>query len=214
MKIINNEHGDSQYNITDDLVSEVRYDVFQYNEIEPSSINDTQFIKVFSQESLSESDLAWDCWEKTIRTVDYSRCSVEQLLNYYESIVSSEADVVFFKKVRSAISIYYREHGEETLSIEPSLQAIVHFIRFAPEISTRKDSQVYFDKKSECFGLLYKQTSRKKGTLNIIIKTNNEIVFSLVRKMTGVVKFTGRAYIGDSLGNSKAIKALFKMMEW
>ncbi|TOM61545.1 hypothetical protein CGH73_25820, partial [Vibrio parahaemolyticus] len=133
---------------------------------------------------------------------------------YYENLLSCDRDALFFKKIRSAIDIYYNEYNCESLTIESSIRALVQLIRYAPELSKKKDAQVYYDSKLECFGVIYKQTKKKKGTLNIIIKENNEIMFSLARKMTGVIRFTGKAYIGDSLDNSRGIKALFRMMDW
>ncbi|WP_162823470.1 hypothetical protein, partial [Klebsiella pneumoniae] len=192
----------------------VRYDVSDYNKLELNDLRDPDLFKVLGRAFVVVENSVWESWNDDVKTLDCSGDGYESILKHYESLELSGEFLLFFKKIRSAISVYNREYEFCTGDLEPSLQAIVQLIRYAPELAAKKDAQIYFDKKSECFGLIYKQTKKSKGTLNLIVTTNNEIIFSFVRKVSGVVKVTGRAYIGDSLDNSIAIKSLFKMMEW
>jgi len=42
----------------------------------------------------------------------------------------------------------------------------------------------------------------------------SEVYYSFVRKKTGLVKFSGKGFIGDDLNNSDAILAILNMSEW
>lgn len=92
--------------------------------------------------------------------------------------------------------------------------SLSQLIRYIPFFSSRKNIEFYLEKDTGHIGVIIPMKKNKKGTINITIMNTSEVYYSFVRKKTGLVKFSGKGFIGDDLNNSDAILAILNMSEW
>jgi len=131
--------------------------------------------------------------------------------------ISSELED-FILYVKNAI-FYYKNKKEsggneiESLSLYSSAKSFIEFMRYVPAFYNKPGIKVYIDDRTGFFGVIYKRTSVKAGTLNILVKDNYEIDFSFAKRRKGVVTITGVAKFGKQLENSDQIRSIFRLME-
>lgn len=101
-----------------------------------------------------------------------------------------------------------RHDSPEFHSEAPSHKSLYELIKFLPQINKHK-FEVYIDPDSGNFGVSF---SRRSTRFNLSIKENQEILFSLVKKSTGIVKISGRAFF-SSIDDSFEINKIIRMID-
>ena len=162
MKYIN--HCDSEdYYITNDSIDlGVRYDVSDYNKLELNDLRDPDLFKVLGRAFVVVENSVWESWNDDVKTLDCSGDGYESILKHYESLELSGEFLLFLKK-RSAISVYNREYEFCTGDLEPSLQAIVQLIRYAPELAAKKTLRFTLIKNQSVLGLYINKLRKAKA---------------------------------------------------
>jgi len=92
--------------------------------------------------------------------------------------------------------------------------SLMQLIRYIPFFSYKKNIDFYLERDTGNIGVIIPMKKSRKGTINITIQDTCEIYYSFVKKKSGLVKFSGKGYLGRELDNSDAILAILKMSEW
>lgn len=136
----------------------------------------------------------------TLDTIDkqYGDPTTSKLIGYIKNTISSKRDVF---------------EGKASERIAHSAMSMVNLIKYLPTFKNRDGISFYFDDDSMSFGLICKLTSRHKGTLNLLVKENQEVSFFYAKKVHGPVTISGVAKFGRNIKNSPQIRLLFNLMD-
>lgn len=158
-------------------------------------------------------------WNHAICSVHASHEDIkEYLYNLTSKIKSVDSDALndvrpyreFVVKTYVAYRRYVASGNENKLNLysSVSLHSLAQLLRFVPQfLSKNKDSSVYIDSESGCFGLVIqpKRAAKNKMVLNLLMKDNKEVIYSLVKKRAGIIKISGRAYFNENIDDSDEI---------
>ncbi|WP_051916937.1 MULTISPECIES: hypothetical protein [unclassified Serratia (in: enterobacteria)] len=143
---------------------------------------------------------------------------VEGYIRYVMNVVSRDEkysyDAVLSKILDSYLS-YERECVKAERSyVEASVQSLLQIFRYIPFIYDKNNLDFYIDGETGFFGILRQLKHKNKGTLNILVKDNSELIYSYVKRKNGIMKYSGRGYTGKDLRNSDGILAILNIMDW
>lgn len=118
--------------------------------------------------------------------------------------------LALIEKINSKIKKYNIERNDspDPHSEAPSHKSLYELIKFLPQIN-KHNFEVYIDPDSGNFGVSF---SKRSTRFNLSIKDNQEILFSLVKKSTGIVKISGRAFF-SSIDDSAEINKIIGMID-
>lgn len=158
---------------------------------------------------------ALDVWNDVLRTIN-NKQSIDDVDYLYEMLrVVDETGLVDYKstvsKIYHAIN-KYKDHLNDGVGL--SRAAVFQLVRYVPFFSYKKNIDFYLEKDTGYIGVIIPMKKNKKGTLNLTIMSTSEVYYSYVRKKTGLVKFSGKGFVGDDLKNSDAIMSILKMSDW
>lgn len=182
-------------------------------------INSFSHLYFFDEHHSSKYQDIRDVWESAICSInndhEHIRTYIYNLSNKLKATKTNNSDDTrpyreFLSKIYFACKKYASSGNDNKVNIysNMSLPSFVQLVRFAPELkSSNKNSVVYIDAESGCFGLIIKKRMGKKNNLvlNLLMKENKEVIYSLVKKNAGVVKISGRAYFNENIEDSSEI---------
>lgn len=156
-----------------------------------------------------------DIWNDILKAVN-EKSSLGDIDYLYEMLrVVDETGLVDYKatvsKIYHAIR-KYKDHLNDGVGL--SSAAVFQLVRYVPFFSCKKNIDFYLEKDTGYIGVIIPMKKNKKGTLNLTIMSTSEVYYSYVRKKTGLVKFSGKGFLGDDLKNSDAIMSILKMSDW
>jgi len=156
-----------------------------------------------------------DVWNDILKSIN-SKPSLGDVDYLYEMLrVVDEIGLVDYKstvsKIYHAINKY---KGQLNDGVNLSSSAVFQLVRYIPFFSCKKNIDFYLEKDTGYIGVIIPMKKNKKGTLNLTIMNTSEVYYSYVRKKTGLVKFSGKGFLGDDLKNSDAIMSILKMSDW
>ncbi|WP_205466238.1 hypothetical protein, partial [Klebsiella pneumoniae] len=73
-------------------------------------LRDSDLFKVLGRAFVVVENSVWESWNDDVKTLDCYGDGYESILKHYESLELSGEFLLFFKKIRSAISVYNREY--------------------------------------------------------------------------------------------------------
>lgn len=156
-----------------------------------------------------------DIWNDILEAIN-KKPSLGDIDYLYEMLkVVDEAGLIDYKSTVSKIyhSISkYKDHLND--GVDLSSAAVFQLVRYVPFFSCKKNIDFYLEKDTGYIGVIIPMKKNKKGTLNLTIMSSSEVYYSYVRKKTGLVKFSGKGFLGDDLKNSDAIMSILKMSDW
>lgn len=131
-----------------------------------------------------------------------------------ESAKNNNIDSDIINDARNAYINYISDNENNRFNefSTPSIDSLLQLVRFMPEMRKLQHS-VYIDEVSGSFGLTLKSSKKSKPILNLLMKSNREVIFSFIKKGKGIVKITGRAYFNDNLEDSHEIYNLVRMVK-
>jgi len=156
-----------------------------------------------------------DVWNDVLNSIN-RKSSLGDIDYLYEMLrVVDETGLVDYKstvyKIYHAIN-KYKECLNDGVYLSSS--AVFQLVRYVPFFSCKKNIDFYLEKDTGYIGVIIPMKKNKKGTLNLTIMSTSEVYYSYVRKKTGLVKFSGKGFLGDDLKNSDAIMSILKMSDW
>lgn len=156
-----------------------------------------------------------DVWNDILKAIN-KNSSLGDVDYLYEMLrVVNETGLVDYtstvSKIYHAIS-KYKDHLND--GVDLSSAAVFQLVRYVPFFSYKKNIDFYLEKDTGYIGVIIPMKKNKKGTLNLTIMSTSEVYYSYVRKKTGLVKFSGKGFLGDDLKNSDAIMSILKMSDW
>jgi len=156
-----------------------------------------------------------DIWNDVLNSIN-RKPSLGDIDYLYEMLrVVDETGLVDYKstvsKIYHALS-KYKDHLND--GVDLSSAAVFQLVRYVPFFSCKKNIDFYLEKDTGYIGVIIPMKKNKKGTLNLTIMSTSEVYYSYVRKKTGLVKFSGKGFLGDDLKNSDAIMSILKMSDW
>jgi len=177
------------------------------------------------EELLSQGDCTIILYHKRKNNLEKWNDILGSLPNYnsisnsdylYEMMkVANETGLVEYKgiitKIISALNKYRCSLNK---NVFVSNDTIFQLVRYVPFFSEKESVDFYLDQDTGYIGVIMSMKKHKKGTLNLTVMNTSEVYYSYVRKKTGLVKFSGKGYLGNDLDNSDAIMAILKMSDW
>lgn len=156
-----------------------------------------------------------EIWNDVLRAIN-KKPSLGDIDYLYEMLrVVDETGLVDYKstvsKIYHAISKYKDNLND---GVDLSSAAVFQLVRYVPFFSHKKNIDFYLEKDTGYIGVIIPMKKNNKGTLNLTIMSTSEVYYSYVRKKTGLVKFSGKGFLGDDLKNSDAIMSILKMSDW
>lgn len=175
-----------------------------------STVISTQTISTNIDKAKAEA-VAWFSYMKS--------CSFDSsgILDGLDSFVSSvpkeigaDKYLIFIDKINDKIKKYNVDRRDDPgLHCEPpSYKSLYELMKFLPEMYSRQ-FEVYVDGDSGSFGVSF---SKRNVRFNVLMKENHEVLFSLVKKATGLVKISGRGFF-SSIEDSAEINKLIRMID-
>lgn len=142
----------------------------------------------------------------------------EGYIRYVMSVVNREGKYNYDSVLNKILASYLSYEKEcvktEQSYAEASVQSLLQIFRYIPFIYDKNNLDFYIDGETGFFGILRQLKHKNKGTLNILVKDNSELIYSYVKRKNGIMKFSGRGYTGRDLRNSDGILAILNIMDW
>ncbi|EPK4545040.1 hypothetical protein M1I87_005330 [Serratia marcescens] len=186
-------------------------------EFDYPSVLDDGALNIFSYTLIlySKERSELDVWNEVLNSINKNHvfgdveylCEMIQAVNK-TGLVDYSATV---NKILQAVN-NYKDHLND--GVDLSTSALFQLVRYIPFFSSKKNIDFYLEKDTGNIGVIIPMKKSKKGTLNLTIMSTSEVYYSYVRKKAGLVKFSGKGFLGDDLKNSDAIMSILKMSDW
>ena len=163
----------------------------------------------------SKTESRLEIWNDILREIN-RKTSLRDVDYLYEILsVVDKKGLAEYKSIISKICKIIDEYkGHLNDGVDLSSGAIFQLVRYIPFFFCKKNIDFYLEKDTGFIGVIIPMRKNKKGTLDLTIMNTAEIYYSYVRKKTGLVKFSGKGFLGDDLKNSDAIMSILRMSDW
>lgn len=178
--------------------------------------NEVQGLKLFVDKGLQE-DFTYDHlhydWIKKYESFNLNEVDhLEEIFNenFLKSFHSLNTEIL---KMMGAIYETYHQYIQEMDHYinpkPPSVDSYKNIIKYTSFLSSHK-SNFYIDAETGFFGCTIKKKigKRKKKSIDLLFKSNYEIVFCLMKDMNNLIYLRGVADFDDNLEDVKAVRWL------
>ena len=191
---------------------------FELNEVEVIKFKENEIprLKAFSSENLIE-DCTYDHlhyeWIKVYENFhifefnEFSKSINEDLIKYC-SYINKDLETTI-QEIASVYDIYIRQMQEYLNPKEPSIDSYKNLLKYSSFLSSHK-SKFYIDAETGYFGCTIKKKigRRKKKSIDLLFKSNYEVIFCLTKDMINLIHIRGVADFDDDLEDIKAVSWL------
>jgi len=185
-------------------------DVFcLYENINESILNATHTVILYEKE---KSEL--DIWNEIISHAYYDKSNINMKINDIFSLIEGSGIAEYNQLISKLYNAIFNQDDYLNNGVSLSNASLMQLIRYIPFFSYKKNIDFYLERDTGNIGVIIPMKKSRKGTINITIQDTCEIYYSFVKKKSGLVKFSGKGYLGRELDNSDAILAILKMSEW
>lgn len=138
---------------------------------------------------------------------------MESMLNVLSKCdFSNEINDSFLIAMENTIKEYMDEMDSYYKAANPSIDSLINTLKYVSFLTCYKP-KFYIDATTGYFGCTVKKkkSSRKKKSLNLIFKPNDEVIFSLTERLNNIITITGVADFEDNLNDAKALRYLLEL---
>lgn len=152
-------------------------------------------------------------WIKTYENFNISQANrISELLD--QDLIKSCSEIdkdleITMQEIASAYNIYITQMNDYINPKTPSIESYKNLLKYSSFLSSYK-SKFYIDAETGYFGCTIKKKigKRKKKSIDLLFKSNYEIIFCLTNDMNNLIHIRGVADFDDDLEDVKAVRWL------
>lgn len=205
-----NKFQEDFYFINENVISD-------FKEIESINDGDIKGINKFLDYSVHEGEIYDHCHYEWIKIYQAERIDILDdfekfwLKNINDSICSNLSENID-RIINNLNCVYkqYIDHIDEFMEPAlPSIESCRSLLKYTPFLSNY-NTKFYIDATTGNFGctIKKKKNKRQKKSIDLVFKSNSEVLFCLTENMNNLVHIRGTADFDDDLQDAKAIRTL------
>ena len=131
-----------------------------------------------------------------------------RMFSYFCQLINKDLETTI-QEIASVYDIYIRQMQEYLNPKEPSIDSYKNLLKYSSFLSSHK-SKFYIDAETGYFGCTIKKKigRRKKKSIDLLFKSNYEVIFCLTKDMNNLIHIRGVADFDDDLEDIKAVSWL------